>query len=117
MSFIRCDLGNFLRFGVSKSHRFRKIITNEARRRHAYKARGFLLRTCACHWLDSHLNPYVNYRISSSRNNSRGRLFLFSHKKGEIIRGKAIIRGGLLFQILLTGSHALSIRFHLLLFH
>ena len=34
-------------------------------------------------------------RISS--NNSRGRLFLFSHQKGAIIRGKAIIRGRRLF--------------------
>ena len=31
----------------------------------------------------------LSYRISS--NNSRGRLFLFSHQKGTIIRGKAII--------------------------
>ena len=34
-------------------------------------------------------NFATGYRISS--NNSRGRLFLFSHKKGAIIRGKAII--------------------------
>ena len=37
------------------------------------------------------------YCISS--NNSRGRLFLFSHQKGAIVRGKAIIRGRRLFQI------------------
>ena len=42
------------------------------------------------------------YRISS--NNSRGRLFLFSHQKGAIIRGKAIIRGRRLFQIFFTGG-------------
>ena len=57
---------------------------------------------------DSHPNPYVNYRISS--NNSRGRLFLFSHKMG------AIIRGSRLFQILLTGRRALNIRMFYSLF-
>ena len=36
-------------------------------------------------------------------NNSRGRLFLFSHKKGAIFRGRR------LFEILLTGSRALNI--------
>ena len=51
------------------------------------------------------------YRISS--NNSLRRLFLFSHKKGAIIRGKAIIRGRRLFHILFTGSRALNILFHL----
>ena len=45
------------------------------------------------------------YRISS--NNSRGRLFLFSLQKGAIIRGR------LLFQILLTESRALIILFYL----
>ena len=50
------------------------------------------------------------YRISS--NNSRGRLFLFWHQKGAIIRGKAIIRGRRLFQIFLTGGRALSILFY-----
>ena len=34
---------------------------------------------------------FLGYRISS--NNSWGRLFLFSHQKGAIIRVKAIIRG------------------------
>ena len=48
-----------------------------------------------------------NYRISS--NNSRGRLFLFSHQKWAINRGKAIIRGGRLFQIFFTGGRALNI--------
>ena len=43
----------------------------------------------------------LNYRISS--NNSRGRLFLFSHQKGAIIRGRR------LFQIFLTGGRALNI--------
>ena len=50
------------------------------------------------------------YRISS--NNSRARLFVFSHQKGAIIRGKAIIRGRRLFQILFTGSRALNILFY-----
>ena len=45
-------------------------------------------------------------------NNSRGRLFLFSHQKGAIIRGKAIIRGRLSFQIFLTGDRALNILFY-----
>ena len=53
---------------------------------------------------------YTNYRISS--NNSRGRLFLFSHRKGAIIRGKAIIRGRRLFHIFLTGDRALNILFY-----
>ena len=47
------------------------------------------------------------YRISS--NNSRRRLFLFSHKK------EAIIRGRRLFQILLTGSRALNILLYFLI--
>ena len=51
-----------------------------------------------------------NYRISS--NNSLGRLFLFSHQKGVIIRGKAIIRGRRLFPIFLTGGRALNILFY-----
>ena len=50
--------------------------------------------------------PYI------SSNNSRGRLFLFSHKKGAIIQAKAIIKGRRLFQILLTGSRALNILFY-----
>ena len=50
---------------------------------------------------------YKKYRIFF--NNSQGRLFLFQHQKGAIIRGKAIIRGRRLFQILLTGSRALNI--------
>ena len=41
------------------------------------------------------------HRIFS--NNSRGRLLFFSHKKGAIIRWKAIISNNLL----LTGTHAL----------
>ena len=53
---------------------------------------------------------FCGYRISS--NNSRGRLFLFPHKKGAIIRGKAIIWGRWLFLILLTGSRALNILFY-----
>ena len=44
------------------------------------------------------------YRISS--NNSRGRLFHFSHQKGVIIRGRR------LFQIFLTGGRALNILFY-----
>ena len=59
-------------------------------------------------------NELLTYRISS--NNSRGRLFLFSphmrKKMGVIIRGKAIIRLRLLFQILLTGRRALNILFY-----
>ena len=48
------------------------------------------------------------YHISS--NNSQGRLFLFSQQKGAIIRGKAIIQGRRLFQIIfLTRGHALNI--------
>ena len=51
--------------------------------------------------------PYI------SSNNSRGRLFyFFSHKKGAIIRGRAIIKGRRLFQILFTGSRALDILFY-----
>ena len=56
------------------------------------------------------LISFSEYRISS--NNSRGRLFLFSHQKGAIIRGKAIIRGRRLFQIFLTGGRALNILFY-----
>ena len=48
------------------------------------------------------------YHVSS--NNSWGQLFLFSHKKGAIIRGKVIICASV-FQILLTGSRALNILF------
>ena len=51
------------------------------------------------------------YRISS--NNSQGRLFIFSHQKGAIIRGKAIILGRRLFQIFLTGGRAPYILFYL----
>ena len=46
----------------------------------------------------------MKYRISS--NNSRGRLFLFSHQKGAIIRGRR------LFQIFLTGGRALNMLFY-----
>ena len=59
-------------------------------------------------------NELLTYRISS--NNSRGRLFIFfttyAQKNGVIIRGKAIIRLRLLFQILLTGRRALNILFY-----
>ena len=40
-------------------------------------------------WINYFRNENWNYRISS--NNSQGRLFPFSRKKGAIIRGKAII--------------------------
>ena len=40
-------------------------------------------------------------------NDRRGRLFLFSFQKGAVIRGKAIIQGRRLFQMMLTKSHAL----------
>ena len=50
------------------------------------------------------------YCISS--NNSRGRLFLFLHEKGAIIRGKAIIQGRRLFQIFLTRGRAPYILFY-----
>ena len=50
------------------------------------------------------------YRISS--NNNGARLFLFSQQKGAIIRGKAIIGGRRLFQILFTGSRALNILYY-----
>ena len=43
--------------------------------------------------------------------NSRGRIFFFSHQKGAIIRGKAIIQGRRLFQIFLTEGRALNILF------
>ena len=54
--------------------------------------------------LVQHAKLFKKYRISS--NNSGGRLFLFLHKKGVIIRGRR------LFQILLTGSRALNILFY-----
>ena len=60
-------------------------------------------------WINYFRNENWNYRISS--NNSQGRLFPFSRKKGAIIRGKAIIRGRRLFPILLTGSRALKMCF------
>ena len=41
-----------------------------------------------------------------------GDFFLFSHQKGAIIRGKAIIRGRRLFQIFLTGGRALNSLFY-----
>ena len=53
-------------------------------------------------WINYFRNENWNYRISS--NNSQGRLYPFSRKKGAIIRGKAIIRGRRLFQILLGKS-------------
>ena len=46
----------------------------------------------------------LKYHISL--NDSWGRLFLFPLQKGVIIRGRQ------LFQILLTGSHALNILFY-----
>ena len=55
-------------------------------------------------------NNINTYRISS--NNNRGRLFLFSHQKGAINRGKVIIRGRRFFQILLSESRALNILFY-----
>ena len=58
----------------------------------------------------SQLSLNSKYRISS--NNSRGRLFLSSHQKGAIIRGKAIIQGRRLFQIFLTEGRALNILFY-----
>ena len=60
----------------------------------------------------SFLQLEIFFKYRSSSNNSRGRLFLFSHQKGAIIRGKAIIRGRRLFQLLLTGGHALNILFY-----
>ena len=47
-----------------------------------------------------------------SSNNRRGRLFLFSFQKGAVIRGKVIIRGRRLFQMMLTKSRALIIFFY-----
>ena len=52
----------------------------------------------------------LSYRISL--NNNQGWLFLFSHQKGAIIQGKAIIWGRRLFQIFLTGGRALNILFY-----
>ena len=45
-------------------------------------------------------------------NDRRGRLFLFSFQKGAVIRGKAIIQGRRLFQMMLTKSCALIIFFY-----
>ena len=57
---------------------------------------------------------FNNYCISS--NNSRGgggNYFYFHTKKKAIIRGKVIIiQGRRLFQIFLTGGHALNILFY-----
>ena len=55
--------------------------------------------------LVQHAKLFKKYRTCSS-NNSGGRLFLFLHKKGVIIRGRR------LFQIFLTGSRALNILFY-----
>ena len=42
-------------------------------------------------WLNPNYSPTVHFKLPYSSNNSWGRLFLFSHKKGTIVRGKAII--------------------------
>ena len=63
--------------------------------------RGLLITSCMLS-LRPQDNIHIIHIISS--NNSRGRLFLFSHQKGAIIRGKAINRGRRLFQIFLTGG-------------
>ena len=56
------------------------------------------------------------YRISS--NNSWGQLFLFSHNKGAIIRGKAIIRGRRLHQCISNIAHWKSCpKYFVLFFH
>ena len=70
---------------------------------------------CPGIWTDSvfvtHSCGLLKYRISS--NDSLGRLFLFSHQKGAIIRRKAtIIRRRRLFEIFLTGGRALNILFY-----
>ena len=62
---------------------------------------------------DTNIHPKCfsrTYRISS--NNSRAQFFLFWHQKGAIIRGKAIIRGRRLFQVLFTGGRSLNILYH-----
>ena len=73
-----------------------------------------LLPTKTCFWVteigtpvheESPLNEYTVFPQIIAM----GNFFFFSHKKGAIIRGKAIIRRGRLFQILLTGSHALNL--------
>ena len=51
-----------------------------------------------CHFYEKF--DSLTYCISS--NNSWGQLFLFSHQKGTIILGKAIIRGRQLFQIIIS---------------
>ena len=51
-------------------------------------------------------------RIVFPRIIAGGELFLFSHQKGTIILGKAIIRGRQLFQIFLTESRAVNILFY-----
>ena len=55
------------------------------------------------------------YRISS--NNSWGRLFLFSHKKGAIIQGKAIIGGRRLHQCISNIAHWKSPKYFVLFSH
>lgn len=55
---------------------------------------------------------HVTIQLQNSLNNSRGQLSFFLHKKGAIIRGKAIIGGTQLFQILLNGSCATNILFY-----
>ena len=56
--------------------------------------------------LKSALASNTIYRISS--NNSWGQLFLFLHKKRIIIRGKAVIQGKPLFQIIIIAHWKLS---------
>ena len=56
----------------------------------------YFIQDCGISGRDSQINDvkkmYVmKKRYGISSNNSRGRLFLFSHKKEAIIRGKAII--------------------------
>ena len=52
------------------------------------------------------------FKYRSSSSNSQGPLVIFPHKMEAIIQGKVIIGGRRLFQILLTGSHALNIFFY-----
>ena len=60
---------------------------------------------------------YIIFHINGTVNTVFTRIIAggfisFSHEKGAIIRGKAIIRGRRLFQILFTGSRALNILFN-----
>ena len=61
-----------------------------------------------CHFYDK----FDSLTYCISLNHSWGQLFLFSHQKGTIILGKAIIRGRQLFQIFLTESRAVNILFY-----